>query len=522
MLCSVLRHFSLAELVTMKLVCKSWNQLISSQLKLTRLVVVGYATKKEKWWHVSRPVDEYLEVCPPQLFITQLRQPILAKLRYLRIDLYEELDGFKLNDLNAFDQLVHLEVNYPINDLLTEISWNLPNLELLRYGFGRLDYECAIQMSIDCKKLRVLACGNSFENDSVDVKSPKTIRMLWADFRGAKLAKFENTETYRYSGELRFVDDALIRCLPKLKVLEIYGELETLFQQLETTDAMRKYLKRLLNHKRKAMQPDLKLFFAGVEIRDEALVDRLDLRVVLPAEGYYARLSSEHLYFGDYPADCKPTLMDEMKFISDANYGILMSLVDELPANYFKQFWNIRCIIVNGPVKDPAHFLSYISQLEYVDFLDLFYPGLSQDWYDQLPTICNLQSFTLQEKQEIELNFDFLSRFEPYIYVVNIIDRDLPLNSAGSIPNLIKSFKNWHERKFRFKFRGAESLIRKRKADEDSNQSEGSVITEVELDDDYDVLVNKKLKLERANSMEIINYFEKLEQETSSVSSKEL
>ena len=125
----LLGFLSLSELIEKKLVCKLWNELISSQLKVTRLAVERYARKKERWWYVSQPVDEYLEVCHPHLFAAQLHRPILANLKHLRI----ESDDFEPNHLNAFAQLVHLEVYYYSIFPNTKIEWSLPNLKILKF-----------------------------------------------------------------------------------------------------------------------------------------------------------------------------------------------------------------------------------------------------------------------------------------------------------------------------------------------------------------------------------------------------
>ena len=158
------------------------------------------------------------------------------------------------------------------------------------------------------------------------------------------------------------------------------------------------------------------------------------------------------------------------------------------------------------------HFASYIKRLEYLVDLSLHYPALEQAWYDRLPTICSLRNFKLCEEDEIELHFDFLGLFESGIRWQ--LDRTLSLRSVKSLASLFKTFQTWYERKFRFKFRGAEAMIRMRKLDDDSDQSCGSDPDYLELGDDYDVLINKRLKLEKANLMDVFNYFQGLESES--------
>ena len=494
MVIHLLQHLSLSELIEKKRVCKLWNEVISTHLKTTRLVVDSDPRKKDPWWLLRQQVDEYFEVCHPNLFISQHRNPILTNLKCLRIRVFDPLEDFDLNDLNAFAQLVQLEVDYTFTYPINRIEWNLPNIEVLVFrSWGRAEAKC-VRLSIDCKKLKALFYDES-ENDLIEVKTPETITILEGNFYGSKLAKFKGLEIYKCRTHLNHVNDVLIRQLPNLKVLEICKDLQELY--LGEAEEVKEFLKELLDLRRKELRSDLRLFFAGVEIRDELFVDRLDLQ-------FSARhqLSKEHFYFGDYPEDDKPNLQGELVFVEEAHYNRLMGLVHEIPRDYFKRFYGIRKLYATGPVQDPDHFAFYIKQLPYLKSLILHYPELKQAWYDRLPNICCLEEFSLCDKSEIELSFDFLGFFEPYIQSFRL-ERKLSLRSARSLPNLTKSFPFWYERRFEFKFRGADAVIR----------LNDSVLNYVELGDKYDVLINHKLKLERANSMEVVDYFEGLERE---------
>lgn len=178
-LCHVLGYLNLSELIEKKLVCKLWSELISSQLKVKRLIVESYNNwKKERWWHVNRPVDKYLEVCHPHLFLTQLHRPILTSLRHLRLVVLNE-DDFNPNDLNAFGQLLQLELHLAVAAQFTKIEWNLPNLKILKINVRRSDSSNQLLVSIDCPKLKVLAC-NHREKVLFDLKSPETTTTLYA------------------------------------------------------------------------------------------------------------------------------------------------------------------------------------------------------------------------------------------------------------------------------------------------------------------------------------------------------
>lgn len=507
--CEILGHLSLGELVEKKRTCKLWNELICSQLKVTRVVVGSYIDKCLPWYQTPlRPVDEYLEKCNPNLFVSQWHRSILSHLKYLRLDVGDISKArLELNELNVFSGLLHLEVDHWKAWGDEQVELTLAKLEILK--FVRYDSAGKGKLMIDCPRLQVLS-WDCEKHETIEIKSPEAIRTLDIKHNVLKLYQFENLRSLKYRGEMRFVNVAMIEQLPNLKELYLYGALNSLYYDMEDLEAMTHFLRQLLSYRRKARRLDLRMFFLGVEIIDERLVDNLDFRMVQYGVRSPSKLSFEHLYFGSYPADCKPNLQDhELDFVQVANYNTLMDLVGSLPGDYFQRFWNVRELISRGTIRDPQHFTSFLKRLEFVRELTLLYPSLEQTWFDRLPTICaRLHDFTLQEADHIHLNFDFLGQLEPYITWT--LNRPLAITSAKSLLNLLKSFKEMSDfRTFRFKFRGADARIRMRIAGEDQDRRDLRAC--MELENDYDVLVDDQLKLQRVNSMEAVNYFEELE-----------
>lgn len=506
MFVEILGYLNLSELVEKKLVSKLWNQLISSNLKISRLLVNECKNEKDRWFAVRRPVNEYLEICHPNLFVSQFDRYILSNLKYLRIHLFEENYEVPLQDLNRFALLEHLEIDTVIaNQTPANFEWSLPNLRVLKVlFFYQPPSENKVQVNVDSPKLHTVCWS-----DELSLKSPETVRTLDASLYDAKLSQFCNVEIYRFGGEHEFANDALIQKLPKLKILDLCGDINNLRHSFESIDGIRRFLKQLLAHRRQLVRPELRLFFAGIEIQNETLVDSLDLRMTDPEAPFSPQISNEHLYLAVNPAN----LQDEIEFVKDVNYSRLVSIAGyEIQPDYFRRFFNIRDVLTFGQIQDPAHLTSFLKEFKYVDNLCLVNPSLPQAWYDALPTYCPLAFIYLDEKKEIELNFDFLGRFEPYPINHRIINHKIKLSSAKSLPNLLKSFKfSSGMRKFHFVFRGKKSTIRMRKSGEDTDQSDGSVLSYITIDDDYDVLVDKKLKLERVNSLEVLSYFEELE-----------
>ena len=509
-LSEVLRHLNLSELIEKKLVSKLWNELISSNVKIIRLVVDPYNSHyNARWFHVNLPVDWYLEPCPPNLFLAQFDRPILSKLKYLRINAFDyETPLIRPSDLNRFILLEHLEIEL-LREYTTDFEWTLPNLRVLKVQFYRLSAteHRELQVSIDAPKLNTV-----FWDLSLKLKSPETIRTLDADLNASELSPFQNVEVYRCRAEFNFINDDLIEQLPNLKTLDIYGDINNIRHAFGGIDEIRQFLKRLLAIRRRLGRP--RLFFVGIEIKSDELVDNLDLRINDRESSLWSEYSSEHLYLSNnYPAN----LQDQLDYVRGVDYTRLLSVTrNEIPTDYFKRFFNIRDVFAFGVIQDAPHFLTFLKGVEMLECLYLVKPALDQAFYDCLPTFCSINDFYLEERPEIELNFDFLGRFEPFIGMFRI-DRDLKLQSAKSLPNLLKFFKRSSgSRKFQFIFRGTSATIRMRKSEEDTDQSDGSTWSFVNLDDDYDVLLGKQLKLERVNSMEVLNFFEELENKENS------
>ena len=207
MLGEILAYLNLSELVEKKLVSKLWNELISSNLKIGRLVVDSYRNQqKDRWFHANRPVNRYLGPCHPNLFVAQFDRPILSNLRYLRIDEIDENSEIRLGDLNRFTLLEHLKIDVFISDRTPDrIEWSLPNLRTLKVIFCQTPTsEKEIQASIDAPKLDTV-----YWTRKLKLKSPETIRTLDASLYGSELSSFRNVEVYRCAAKFQFINDAL-------------------------------------------------------------------------------------------------------------------------------------------------------------------------------------------------------------------------------------------------------------------------------------------------------------------------
>lgn len=282
-ICEILKHLPPKELIEKALVCKLWNELIASGIRLKRLTVDSCTCNscKSKWLNSSRRIHLLREFCHENLFILLLHRPILSNLKYCSVELSDTLQGFKPNDINAFSQLIHFEIEYWAEKPMDSVHWTLPNLETLKLSFFRGQKSFRIQVTVDCPKLKNLA-GSFPKYNTLNIKSPQTVTTLALNFKGLDLTKFKNVEVYRISTEyLKNVDDALLKKLPNLQTLDLYGYINGFDFGLDGDNVeIKPLLKRLLDYKRKAMRSDSSLFVAGIHLKNERSVDDLDLQMI--------------------------------------------------------------------------------------------------------------------------------------------------------------------------------------------------------------------------------------------------
>ena len=93
---AIFQNLNLKDILTCKLVAKSWYAFVSSNLKVSRLAV----SKRQsgRFETATGPVHEV----EPALFFSQFDKRILESLRYLKFSLDDKLCRFELAKLNRF------------------------------------------------------------------------------------------------------------------------------------------------------------------------------------------------------------------------------------------------------------------------------------------------------------------------------------------------------------------------------------------------------------------------------------
>lgn len=471
MLCEVLKQLCLADLIRCKRVCKDWNSLVSTGIKLSRLVVDRKRNERIRWHYDNRPVIA-LELCEPNLFLAKRNQPILLSLKSLKI--YCEIDEFNQNDLNRFTNLLNLEIT---QDQASDLSLSLPKLEFLCLELcNHYDFEIAI----DCPSLRTLRCEDDEFLYLMKMKHPESVVELKTKHSESNLAQFTNLQRLITNDHEHF--EGILQELPGLREIRFDGEIESLISEFESTDLtgqLKELLRGFLSVKRSLKRKHLEVYFGGLHVTDES-IERIDLNE-RPDE---PEISNEHFYMKNYEH-----LQERIGFVNEVNYTRLMSLVDEVPADYLHKFPGIYSVTVDGAIRNEDHLLGFLRRLDDFDYLRLKnVSNLSQAFAERLPEACaNLWNFELSDSLDLELDYSFVRRFQKLAFIT--LQQELSLRSAKSIINVF-SESSWLQDALNFRCKGVFYRI------------------ERPIDGLYHLYVGSDLKKENCASDDVISYLE--------------
>ena len=481
--CVIFKHLNLKDLVNCKMVCKDWNSIILSLVKVSRLVIDYEDNCKRKWYFTNKLINNDLELCNPNLFLIQFNKSNLSNLKHLYID--HELPNFDLNKLNLFSKLIHLEIDYDFKKDIN-LTLNLPGLIILKI----LNVKESYLKLIDCTKLKVFCFDNHSYNynnfNCLEIKHPSTIIHLETDLYGEELAIFKNVE-HLETFYFKLIEESTLINLRSLKSFSFNETIENCCFDLnenndEIFNAIKNILKRFMKQKSSLKMHNLKVYFTGVQITDN--VDEINFDSIQQYIDTDLEMNYEQFYMNNYRR-----LADTLPFIYEVNYTNLMNVTNEIPNGYFSKF-NYLKNVKSENVVNQAHFLQFLKNLPNLECLNLKYANLNQHFYNSLCAFCSLTSFILEEKEELQLNYEFLSEFK---ILENLdIDQELSLQSLKSLLKSVLKLKHINSHLY-FRFRKIEFRIKKK------------------TDFIYDLFKpDHKLIKQNVNLIEIVNYFEKL------------
>ena len=422
MICAVFEHLPPKDLAACSMVNKRWHS-IHASFKLHRLVVTDYNPEFNfiKWQGSNEPIQE-AEQCRSAMFLRLAEKPLLSKLKHLALSGYPF--EFDFNELNRFQQLVHLEIYVASSS--GEMHLNLPSLKVLAIHYND---HCAL--SVDCPELSTLLYFG--EDANLEVKHPETIRKLTTGMVGAKLAKFKSVECL-VTNQFEAISMGTLLALPRLRELHYNKDIKKEHwyypSEIGTIDRMKRTVSEFVDEVKKLRGSDFQFTFFGFQLAN-VNVDQIDFGVCTDEFGR-ERVHNKCIYMKNYHL-IEP---GALHFIVRVDYTqLLNSVTGEIPRCFFQKFTGIKEVEVHDVVKDPDHLLWFLKSLRFLRRLRLVFAELNQEFYDQLPAAArSLVSLKVEDwmtESELQLNFDFMGEFT--ILSKLEIRQALSLNSATSI-----------------------------------------------------------------------------------------
>ena len=423
MISELFKNLPPKDLASCSLVNKRWHSIFTA-FKLHSLV----ATDSDglfRWYHSKRPIQE-AERCRRWMFLRLAKKPLLSNLRHLAVltPMYES--GFDLNDLNRFQQLVHLEIMYfPHEQKRTHLS--LPKLKVL--AFPEWNYHCVL--SIDFPRLSTLLyVGDNGIASLLKVKHPETIRKLETNMFGEILIQFKSVDCL-VTKEFEAISTATLLSLPNLRELRYNGNVRYRFEKESRRgagmiDRLKKMLSEFLDQAKKLRGSDFLFTFAGLQVTN---VDQIDFGVQVHEKSGREYVHMEYIYMKNYHhLESGP-----IDFVHQADYTLLLSYATgEFPLCFSQKFPNIYLVYATAKVQDVDHFLWFLKSLRSPSRLKLVETGLGQAFYDQLPAVApsllGLHLAVGHCEDRLQVNFDFLGRLsrlsdlviEPVLYLESL------------------------------------------------------------------------------------------------------
>ena len=391
------------DLALCSMVNRRWHS-IHATFKLHRLAALDYQPFYELilWHNSNQPIQE-TERYSPAMFLRLVEKPLLSNLKHLALS---GLFKFDLNELNRFQQLVHLEISLPY--LAGKVHLNLPRLRVLAIYYTNED--CVL--SIDCPELHTLLYYNHLPIENLlEVKHPETVSALKTNLVDQQLAPFKNVECL-VATDFRAISKVTLHSLPRLKELRYDRDIEHLVEiefefEIGTIEEVKRRLSEFLNEAKKLRGRDFRFTFAGFNMAN-VNVDQIDFS--LQESSGRERVSNEYFYMKNYHL-IEP---GALHFIRHVNYtGLLRHVAGEFPRCFSQKFTGIKYVHVDDRIEDPDHLLWFLKSLRFLRSLKLDVE-LSQEFYDQLPVAAHslvCLEFGGCYETELQVNFDFIGQF---------------------------------------------------------------------------------------------------------------
>ena len=381
---TILEYLDLNELLNVRLLNRRFK-LVVSEFRIKELIFRDLKKRlcvqhKDNWFHLNKPQN-----CHAIIDISRIKllSSSIFKIQNLKRLFISELGingTINLDNVNEFKQLEHLEFSFYLNKINIDKNrkLSLSNLKSFSFSFIRISDDLKNEdinsiIEFDTPSLEAIRLSKGSDLVYFKFNNPSTIKYLSLTFYDEDTKIFKNVEYLCVLVEITISSNFLSK-YPNLKEIRIH---EFRDDKNSLIDNMQK--------------KDLKIYFKDVQILNaEDLNDceyELDFQMA-----NYARL--------DY----------NLQYDSILNYSNLMNLTNKIPVDFFKKFTNINAISIDNRVENEDNLIEFIKNCQNLFDLCLKNSELSQNFYDQLASISSLGKLIINEKEDLNINFEFINK----------------------------------------------------------------------------------------------------------------
>ena len=404
--------------------------------RVTSLSVSTYGKEDEafgRFFHTNEPFKaaQSFSTSNHDFFRSKVMKLLLGRIKRLHADVLPAKQAksvFNVNlNLNHLESLEVLQIRHLTNR--RNGCLRLPNLQVLSIGYLFGD-----NLKLETPKL--FAFRSKSRLSYFEFEFPETITHMGCEQRswnGWDLDRFVNLEyTYSKHGYLPdFGDDATN--YPKLKEVHFFSVPHNDMNMILPSESHKK--------------AKIKLFLNGIQIKEIDEVEELLTKGETPITyrtqlyaTYYNRLS------------------DRLPWVKEIDYSTLVTLMNEIPEDFYSKFCQISTVSVSQPV-DQQRFARFLSGCRTVRVLELSNTSFDRSFFVNLSDYCPyLKKLNIVENKE-SINLSFVTKFE-YLQSLSI-DQEVSFYKMNQI---LSHFDHVGGRSgqlnyFEFKFRGKICIV---------------------------------------------------------------
>ena len=385
-LCKILLHLPYHEIVSLRVVNKTFRNVIDHLLRIETLVIYhSVIPVNYREFSTNRPFDCHhsLRTANLERIESHLKTPMFSAIRQLKINdelLHRYPNTCEL--LNHFKNLVSLEI--AAVRLQQAGTLTLPNLRVLTLHFSCFDGNTN-KLRLDTPKLERLRFEHFNGQMNLELLYPETIRYCRVNEFHSIIKSMTGLEYLFVDRWKEELDNRLLHSLPKIKEIHL-GRCGQVFTGLK--DQVKLY------------DRDVAVYLLG--IRFYAVTPEL-----LDTFSFESSQRTIELWRANFDR-----LAPAIAGVYYLEYQYLEENFKRVPSDLVGRLVDLQSVFV-GPIANMNEFLAFFKQCKSLTLLEIKNSSLDQNFYSNLPNACpTLQYLTIKIKENqkllYSLNFDFL------------------------------------------------------------------------------------------------------------------